>query len=136
MLRIAATWRGPRDTDSYASACWDSMPTPHAERALAAAAARPRAWTDQLADGSLVVVAVRPGRWLRCYTTTGALRRAIVLDAAPRHFTGHAIASPTADCCSPVKPIRATTAAYIGVRGRATFENWRPGPAAASSRMT
>ena len=123
MLRIAATWRGRRDTDSY---CIGMLGFDADARTLSVLWQQPlpgRAHgLTMLPDGSVAVVAVRPGRWLQCYTTTGALSRAIVLDdSAPRHFTGHAIASANGRLLLTGETDPRDDRGYIGVRDAATF---------------
>lgn len=94
-VRIAATWRGPRESDPCSVGMLEFDAAARAIRIL---------WQRRLpgrahglaprADGSVAVVAVRPGRWLQCYDEDGGLQVELALkDTDSRHFTGHALAS-------------------------------------------
>ena len=124
VLRIAATWRGPRETDPYSIGMLGFDPAARTLRVL---------WQQQLpgrahglatlADGSLIAIAVRPGHWLQRYSTEGALLREVTLDGTTqRHFTGHAVASRDGRLLLTGETDPRDDRGFIGVRDAATFE--------------
>jgi uncharacterized protein len=124
MLRIAATWRGPRETDPYSIGMLGFDSGARALRVLWQQRLPGRAHgLTSMADGSLVVVAVRPGRWLQCYAADGPLLREIGLpDSAPRHFTGHAVSTRDGRLLLTGETDVREDRGFIGVRDAATFE--------------
>jgi hypothetical protein len=94
-IRIGATWRGPREDSQHCAGLLEFNVAAGAIRVL---------WSHPLpgrahglvtsADGSLLVMAVRPGYWMRRFAQDGRLEQSLDLPAGSRrHFTGHAIAS-------------------------------------------
>lgn len=124
MLRIAATWRGPRETDPYAIGMlgFDSSAGTLCVLWQQQLPGRAHGLTS-LADGSLVVVAVRPGHWLQHYAPAGALLRTITLDpGAGRHFTGHAVASRDGRLLLTGETDPRDDRGFVGVRDVRTLE--------------
>jgi uncharacterized protein len=117
-IRIGATWRGPaRDSDYRIGVLefdgtgrtlrilW-SQPLPGRAHGLVAAA-----------DGSLLVVAVRPGRWMRRYGADGSLLQALQLAPdADRHLTGHALVSADGQFLYTGETDARDDSGWIGVR--------------------
>jgi uncharacterized protein len=124
MLRIAATWRGPRETDAYSIGMLGFDADARALRVLWSQPLPGRAHgLTTLPDGSLVVVAVRPGRWLNRYDAEGHLLRAIRLDdVLPRHFTGHAVASRDGRTLLTGETDPRDDRGFIGVRDAITLQ--------------
>ena len=123
-VRIAATWRGPRESDPYSIGMLEFDADARAIRIIWQQHLPGRAHgLTTLADGSLVVVAVRPGRWLRCHASDGRLRHDIALkDSDSRHFTGHALASSDGRLLFTGETDADDDQGYIGVRDAATFQ--------------
>jgi uncharacterized protein len=93
-IRIGATWRGLRDDSTHCAGMLQ----------FDAASGIRILWSQQLPgrahglvtgdDGSLLVMAVRPGYWMRRFAPDGGLQQSLDLPAdGHRHFTGHAVAS-------------------------------------------
>jgi hypothetical protein len=124
MLRIAATWRGPRQTDPYFIGMLGFDSSARELRVLWQQRLPGRAHgLTVLADGSLVVLAVRPGRWLQRYAANGPLLRELKLkDSAPRHFTGHAVATHDGRLLLTGETDVREDRGFIGVRNATTFE--------------
>ena len=124
MLRIAATWRGPREADPYFIGMLGFDSAARTLRVLWRQQLPGRAHgLTRLADGSLAVVAVRPGRWLHCYSAEGIpLRRVELADSAPRHFTGHAVASLDGRLLLTGETEAGEDRGFIGVRDASTLE--------------
>ena len=94
-IRIGATWRGLRENSAHYAGILEfdakagairvrwSQPLPGRAHGLMAGI-----------DGSLLVMAVRPGYWMRRFAHDGSVAQSLDLAADnPRHFTGHVVAS-------------------------------------------
>lgn len=123
VLRIAASWRGPRTADPYLLGVLGFDAAAGTLRVLWQQRLPGRAHgLSALPDGSLVVLAVRPGHWLRHYAADGTLLNTVALAAdAPRHFTGHAVASRDGRLLFTGETDSRDDRGFIGVRDAATL---------------
>ncbi len=132
-VEIGAAWRGPT-RDSLQRAGVLRVDWTRREVAIRWAAHLPTRAHGLLAeaDGSLLVVAVRPGRWLARYDATGALVRRLLIDDEPgaRRFSGHVAASADGHWLYTTESDPRTLAGLVSVRDRralARVAQWRTG---------
>lgn len=94
-VRLGATWRGPRaDSTPYAGVLRLDRQAARLETAWEAALPGRAHGLFAEADGSLLVVAVRPGAWMLRFDTGGrSVARLDLEPGAGRHLTGHVVAS-------------------------------------------
>jgi hypothetical protein len=121
---IGATWRGPATDSEYRMGMlvvdWE-------RRALDVrwSVALPTRAHGLLAesDGSLLAVAVRPGRWLLRVDPDGRVARRFMIDdeAGGRRFNGHVVASPDGAWLYATETDVASGAGWITARDCATF---------------
>lgn len=121
---IAAAWRGPNPGDTYhagvLAADWvrkkieirHAVPLP----------TRPHGLYPE-ADGSLLVVGVRPGAWLMRIDAAGTVSRQINLEneTSPARLNGHVIASLRGDAVYTTETDIKTGRGRIGVRDPGTL---------------
>lgn len=123
-IRIGATWRGVARDSSYRIGVLELDPAGNSLRIM---------WSQPLpgrahglvtgTDGSLLVVAVRPGQWMQRYDANGRLQQALQLDThADRHFTGHAIASADGQLLYTGETDPRDDSGWIGVRDIHTLQ--------------
>lgn len=121
---IAAAWRGPNPGDTYyagvLAADWvrKKLEIRHA----VALPTRPHGLYPE-ADGSLLVVGVRPGAWLMRIDAAGAVSRQINLEdeASSARLNGHVIPSLKGDQLYTTETDFKTGRGRIGVRDRVTL---------------
>jgi uncharacterized protein len=122
-LRIGATWRGEREDSGYRIGMLEFDTAAAALRVLWSQPLPGRAHgLCALDDGSLVVMAVRPGYWMHRYSRAGALSQALQIDpGSERSFTGHALASPDGRLLYTGETNRTDDSGWIGVRDAASL---------------
>lgn len=121
---LAAAWRGPEKNAPYFAgtlvADWDarklgigfSVPLP----------ARPHGLLPE-SNGSLLVVAARPGTWLlRCDDKGDVMHRMMLDEQEPIRLNGHAIAAANGEVLLTTETDHRNGRGRIGVRDRNTFK--------------
>lgn len=119
---IAAAWRGPSPTDPYFAgvlvADWASKKI--AIRHALQLPTRPHGLLPA-ADGSILVVGVRPATWMLRIDSDGKLVQQ-VNETGDLRFNGHAIVSPAGDLVYTTETDFATGRGRIGVRDAKTLQ--------------
>ncbi len=123
--RIGASWRGTEADSRYRAGVLRADPDRGVVEILGSAELPGRAH-GLLAerDGSLLVVAVRPGQWLLRLDPQGRVARQLVLDetAGDRRFNGHVVASADGTRLYSTETDIASGAGWITVRDAGSFE--------------
>ncbi len=123
IFRLGATWRGPRaDSTPYAGVLRLDREAATLEQAWSAALPGRAHGLFEEADGSLLVVAVRPGTWLQRFDAEGRPVARLDLDpGAARHLTGHVVASPDGQWLYTGETDPRDDSGWVAVRERASL---------------
>jgi uncharacterized protein len=124
VLRVAATWRDAGDLTTT----WAGI--------LSIEPAAPRVridWAQKLpsrahgilvdSDGTLLVVAVRPGTWLLRLSAQGEILQRLDLESGGRYLAGHALAAHDGQWIYTTETDPRDDAGWLNVRDRRTFQS-------------